>query len=119
VYAHTDREFLDLIRLLESEADKLPSKKKTGIYLATPEHWPLPWYLRDYPSTDYSSRWPGEPGTAPSISQPIILAHTNQQANLNGIAGWRASPRTYKLRPGVELLLFVRDEAKTAAVPPQ
>ncbi|MDX2042035.1 MAG: TIGR03663 family protein [Acidobacteriota bacterium] len=119
VYAHTDREFLDLIRLLEREADKFPTKKKTGIYVASPEHWPLPWYLRDYSSTDYSGRWPSEPGTAPGISQPIILAYGNQQANLNGIAGWRASSRTYKLRPGVELLLFVRDEAPAPTAPPQ
>ena len=119
VYAQTDREFLQLIQLLEHEADNLPTKKKTGIYVASPEHWPLPWYLRDYPGTDYSGRWPGEPGVAPAISQPIILAHADQQSNLDGIPGWRrASPRTYKLRPGVELLLFVRDETPAAVTQP-
>lgn len=118
VYAQTDREFLEMIQLLEHEADNFPTKKKTGIYVASPEHWPLPWYLRDYPGTDYSGRWPGEPGVVPVISQPIILAHADQQANLDGVPGWRASSRTYKLRPGVELMLFVRDESP-ATVPSQ
>lgn len=120
VYAQTDREFLELIKLIELEADKLPTKNKTGIYVASGEHWPLPWYLRDYPGTDYSGRWPGQPGIAPVISQPIILAHADQQSNLDGVPGWRqASARRYKLRPGVELLLFVRDEAPAAVTQPQ
>lgn len=120
VYAQTDREFLELVKLIEREADNFSTKKKTGIYVASPEHWPLPWYLRDYPGTDYSGRWPGEPGAAPAISQPIMLAHADQQSNLDGVSGWRrASPRTYKLRPGVELLLFVRDEAPAAVTQPQ
>lgn len=110
IYAHTDREFLLLIEEIKREADLSPEKEKTGIYVASPEYWPMPWYLRDYPSTLYSGQWPGTVGNAPAISQKIIVAHADQQSNLNGVSGWRQSPRTYKLRPGVELLLFVREE---------
>ena len=111
IYAHTDREFLLLIDEIKREADAFPDKEKTGIYIASPEYWPMPWYLRDYTSTLYSGQWPGTVGDAPAISQKIIVAHADQQSNLNGVPGWRQSPRTYKLRPGVELLLFVREES--------
>ena len=50
-------------------------------------------------------------GEAPSIAQKIIVANADQQSNLNGVKGWRPSTRMYKLRPGVELMLFVREEA--------
>lgn len=109
VYAHTDREFLALMKEIEREADEFPEKEKTGIYVASPDYWPMPWYVRNYPETVFSGQWPGVAGEAPSISQKIIVANADQQSNLDGVAGWHRSPRTYKLRPGVELMLFVRD----------
>lgn len=114
VYAHTDRDFLGLIDEIKREAGSFPEKEKTGIYVATPEHWPMPWYLRDYSGTAYLGNWPGVVGEAPVISQKIIVASADQKQNLNGVPGWRSGPRTYKLRPGVELMLFVRE-----GTPPQ
>lgn len=110
IYAHTDREFLLLVDEIKREADASPEKEKTGIYIASAEYWPMPWYLRDYTSTLFAGQWPGTVGETPAISQKIIVAHADQQSNMNGIPGWRPSLRTYKLRPGVELMLFVREE---------
>lgn len=112
VYAHTDREFLALIEEIKREAESFPEKKQTGIYVASSQHWPLPWYLRDYPSTAYTGTWPGVAGEPLAIPQKIIVASAEQQSNLNGVSGWRLGSRTYKLRPGVELMLFVREEPK-------
>jgi len=94
---------------IKREAAMFPEKEKTGIYVATQEYWPMPWYVRDYPGTQFSGQWPGVAGETPSISQKIIVAHADQQSNLIGVSGWRASLRTYKLRPGVELMYFVRE----------
>jgi uncharacterized protein (TIGR03663 family) len=109
VYAQTDRDFLNLVRAIKDEADKLPSRNRTSIYVASPDYWPLPWYLRDYDQVAYSGGLPAEPQT---ISQPIIVANTNQQSELDGMPGWRALPRVFTLRPTVELVIYVRDESQ-------
>src|SRR5262249_15670521 len=45
VYAQTDRGALQLVQELSREADKFPSRNETPIYVASPDYWPLPWYL--------------------------------------------------------------------------
>lgn len=110
VYAQTDREILDLVNEIKTESARFPAKEKTGIYVASPDYWPLPWYLRDYDRTAYTGDWPKPLGESLNITQPIVIANVSQQSYLDGAPGWRLSSRTYKLRPGVELVLFVRDE---------
>ncbi len=110
VYAQTDREILDLVDQVKAEAARFPTKDGTGIYVASPDYWPLPWYLRDYERTAYTGDWPKPLGESLNISQPMVIANVSQQSYLVGAPGWRISSRAYKLRPGVELVLFVRDE---------
>jgi uncharacterized protein (TIGR03663 family) len=112
VYAQTDRNIFDLIEAIKSEIDKLPSGSQTPVYVAMPEYWPLPWYLRDYPNVDFSGRLPVSTGGPPEISQPIIIANANQQPDLNGMPGWRELPQSFTLRPGVELVIYVRNDAE-------
>ncbi|HZF39472.1 MAG TPA: flippase activity-associated protein Agl23 [Blastocatellia bacterium] len=111
VYAQTDRDIFELIQTIKSETDKLPSGADTPIYVAMPEYWPLPWHLRDYKNASYSGSLPAAGGPS-QISQPIIIANVNQQSILNGMPGWRELPRAFKLRPGVELVIYVRDDAE-------
>jgi uncharacterized protein (TIGR03663 family) len=110
VYAQTDRDFLNLVQAIKDEAGKLPSRNHTGIYVASPDYWPLPWYLRDYDQVAYAGNLPVALGEAPKISQSIVVASANQQSELDGRPGWRALPRAFTLRPGVELVIYVRDE---------
>lgn len=110
VYAQTDRGILGLVEELKREAAKMPTHEATGIYVASPDYWPLPWYLRDYDHTAYTGSWPGAQGEKLTISQPIIIANVNQQSYLDGVEGWRRGSQAYALRPGVELVLFIRDE---------
>ena len=81
-YAHTNREFLNLIHEVEKIAAGNPAGKEIGITVMSPEYWPMPWYLRDYthtrfwghvvPTTDRSSspckhrkpRWKRSSGTS-------------------------------------------------------
>src|SRR5215468_5832085 len=108
VYAQTDRDIFQLAQAIKNETDKLPSRYDTPIYVSSSEYWPLPWYLRDYKKVDYSGRMPAD---GPSqISQPIIIAHANQQQILASAPGWRALPQSFTLRPGVELVIFVRED---------
>jgi uncharacterized protein (TIGR03663 family) len=107
VYAQTDRDIFQLAQAIKSETDKLPAPYDTPIYVSSPEYWPLPWYLRDYKKVDYSGRMPAD---GPSqISQPIVIANANQQLLFAGVPGWRALPQSFTLRPGVELVIYVRD----------
>src|SRR5215813_10705579 len=107
VYAQTDRDIFQLAEAIKNETDKLPSRHDTPIYVSWPEYWPLPWYLRDYKKVDYSGRMPAD---GPSqISQPIVIANANQQLQFTGVPGWRALPHPFTLRPGVQLVVYVRD----------
>jgi predicted membrane-bound mannosyltransferase len=112
VYAQTDRDIFGLIQAIKSETGKLSSGVDTPIYVAMPEYWPLPWYLRDYKNVSFSGTLPDADGGPPQISQPIIIANLNQQSILNALPGWRELPRAFKLRPGVELVIYVRDSAE-------
>src|SRR5205085_427871 len=69
VYAQTDRALLRLLDELKRETDKLPTKDQTAIYVAAPEYWPLPWYLRDY-KAQFAGKWPVAAGERFSISEP-------------------------------------------------
>lgn len=108
VYAQTDRDALRLPQAIKSETDKLPSGADTPIYVASPEYWPLPWYLRDHKNVAYTGSLPADMNEAQQISQPIIIANVNQQAILDALPGWRALPQTFILRPGVELVIYIR-----------
>jgi uncharacterized protein (TIGR03663 family) len=109
VYAQTDRGLMGLLDELKRETDKLPTKDQTAIYVAAPEYWPLPWYLRDY-KAHFAGKWPVAPGEGLNISEPVIIANANQQSSLEGIQGWHPGSQAYTMRPGVELMLFIRDE---------
>jgi uncharacterized protein (TIGR03663 family) len=107
VYAQTDRDFFNLVQAIKDEAAKMPTRNRTSIYVASPDYWPLPWYLRDYDQVAYAGNLPAEPQT---ISQPILVAGASQRSELDGLPGWRALPQSFTLRPSVELVIYVRDE---------
>ena len=87
VYAQTHRDILLLAEAVKSEADKL-SHDDTPVLVSSPEYWPLPWasaitrmrHFRAHASADGPSQ----------ITQPIVIAHANQQSILAGLPGWRA-----------------------------
>jgi uncharacterized protein (TIGR03663 family) len=121
VYVQTDRDILNLVEAVKSESerlkasksesDRLKSGKETGISLAltSGDYWPLPWYLRDY-SLDYQGRLNESPGQTPEISRPLVITTVNQQYIFDGHPEWRLVERAFKLRPGVELVLYARQD---------
>src|SRR5437762_3248684 len=103
VYAHTRRETLKLVDEINQLAQRTHQGFETGITIVSPDYWPLPWYLRDYKRVGYYAR------VSPS-NEPIIIASEAQRAEVQATFGdrYRQINGKFPLRPGVELLLFVR-----------
>ncbi len=108
VYAHTKRGTIQLVKEIDKLAAQGNQGGKTGITIVSPDYWPLPWYLRGYSRVGYFGRM------SPS-SEPIIIASETQQAEIKQVFGdaYEQVPSsepggTYSLRPGVNLLLYVR-----------
>lgn len=103
IYAHTRRELLTLVDDVEQIAKRSGTGFDTGITIVSPDYWPLPWYLRDYQRVGYYGR-------ISTSSEPIIIASVTQKAEVESTFGdrYRQVNSQFALRPGVDLLLFVR-----------
>ena len=107
VYAHTTRQMLDLVKQVEQIA-KENSGPTTGISIISPDYWPLPWYFRNFTRVGYYGRMA-------ATTEPIIIANENQRPEVESNFGelYRQVESTspggsFQLRPGVNLLLYVR-----------
>jgi len=106
VFVHTTRETLAMVAETErvAAAGAGVGAPELGITLVTPEHWPLPWYFRDNPLAGFH-------GVITTTEQAMIIARVDQEADLLAAVGDRYQQRgTYTLRPGVELVLWVRND---------
>jgi uncharacterized protein (TIGR03663 family) len=105
VYAHTNRDFLNLINEIEAISAANPAKKDIGITIMSPEHWPMPWYLRDYTHVGY---W----GRIVPTSEPIVIALEPQVPLVQQQLGSDYKLySTHELRPGNMLVMFVKKDA--------
>jgi predicted membrane-bound mannosyltransferase len=103
VYAHTKREYLDLMREIERFAERAGTKYETPINVAAPEYWPMPWYLRNYKRVGYQSR------VIPATNEAVIIGSTAQSAEMQATNGAKFQlVGTYPMRPGVILNLYAR-----------
>jgi uncharacterized protein (TIGR03663 family) len=102
VYAHTRRGFLDLIKQVEEISTRNGTGTDTGITVASPNHWPMPWYLRDYKKAGY---W----GKVVPTQEPIVIGQSDQETELrNTLGDGYQRVGFYDLRPGVVLVLYAR-----------
>jgi uncharacterized protein (TIGR03663 family) len=124
VYAHTRRETLVMLEQIDHVANQMKTGYDTGVAIVSPEYWPLPWYFRDYKRVGYY-------GKVVTTSEPVIIGQTGQEEEITATFGEQYQqidssklndPRIFPdrnpgggftLRPGVDLLLYVRrDVAK-------
>jgi uncharacterized protein (TIGR03663 family) len=106
VYAHTNRRFLAMVNEIESIAAGNPAGREIGITVMSPEHWPLPWYLRDYSHAGYF-------GKVVDSSEPMLIVHENQVAEVERKLGSKYHLiGSYDLRPGNRLYLYLRKDAE-------
>ena len=108
VYAHTKRETLKLLDDIDRISQRSPEGVHIGITIVSPDYWPLPWYLRNYSGVGYFGHM------APS-KEKIIIASEAQRAEMEATFGalYAQVPSgsgsgSFPLRPGVDLLLYVR-----------
>ena len=103
VYAHTRRELLKLVDDIDIVAKQSGTGTDTGITIISPDYWPLPWYFRNYTKVGYY-------GHMSATTEPIIIASESQRGEVQAAFGdrYRQINSSFALRPGVELLLFVR-----------
>ncbi len=112
VYAHTKREMLTMLSEIDRIAKKNGTGTDTGIAIVSPDYWPLPWYFRDYKRVGYYQQ------PVPT-NEAIIIGETAQEDQLKATYGDRydlvssgMEEGAYPLRPGVDLLLYVRRDVK-------
>src|SRR5262245_12070045 len=112
VYAHTKRQLLTMVKQIESIAKKNRTEAETGIAIVSPDYWPLPWYFRNYKKVGYYS-------SIVPTNEPIIIGSESQKEQLEITYGDRYEllnsgfdDGAYPLRPGVDLLLYVRRDVK-------
>jgi uncharacterized protein (TIGR03663 family) len=102
VYAHTYREFVPLVEKIDQMAMRDKLGKQIGVTITAPEYWPLPWYLRDYPSAGFYGRMS-------ATYEPIVVGSVEQEEELNAVLGeGYVRINSYPLRPGVTLVLYAR-----------
>jgi uncharacterized protein (TIGR03663 family) len=109
VYAHTRRGLLAMLDEIDRVAKHSGTGYETGITIVSPDYWPLPWYFRDYTRVGYY-------GGMAASTEPIIIGSKVQQEEIQSKFGDRyqlvqsglQSDGSFALRPGVDLLLFVR-----------
>jgi uncharacterized protein (TIGR03663 family) len=102
VYAHTRRDFLSLVDEIDAIAAASPAGNNIGIVVMSPEHWPLPWYLRNYPRTLYS-------GKVVATSEPVLVVHESQLTEVEQLYGGRYRRYSrHELRPGNVLYLYLK-----------
>jgi len=111
VYAHTRRETLAMLDEIDRISKHSGTGYETGISIVSPDYWPLPWYFRDYKKAlFYGQIAPGD--------EPIVIGSAAQSEELKATFGGQyqlinsgfpdAPDGSYVLRPGVNLLLYVR-----------
>jgi uncharacterized protein (TIGR03663 family) len=101
VFVHSTPEIFTLLGDIEHYSEKAGTGKDTGVVVVSPDYWPLPWYLRDYPKAGFY-------GEIVPTEEAMILANVNQEPDLGQYADRYTKTREYKLRPGVDLVLYVR-----------
>jgi uncharacterized protein (TIGR03663 family) len=108
VYAHTRRGMLSMLAQIDHVATQMKTGTDTGISIVSPDYWPLPWYFRDFKRVGYYQQ------IVPT-TEPIIIGSKAQEEQLKANYGDRyqlirsgEDEGAFALRPGVDLLLYVR-----------
>jgi len=106
VYAHTKREFLDMMSRIEHYAAKSGKGKEAAIDIVSPDYWPMVWYTNDFPKAVYHGRMIDNSNAEVIVSKKNdqdreVIARYSSKYKFEGI---------YPLRPGVDLVLLVRND---------
>ena len=106
VYAHTRRGFLDLIREIERYAEKSGRGTAATVEVVSPDYWPMTWYLLDFGRANFHGN------LVPATTAEMIVTRKNDQdkSALQMYGSHYKYAGVYPLRPGVNLVLLVRND---------
>ncbi|MFL6253546.1 MAG: flippase activity-associated protein Agl23 [Pyrinomonadaceae bacterium] len=106
VYSQTRREFHDLVHEIELVGERAGTKEP-GFATASPEYWPSPWYFRNNRNAGYEGQLSASYDPQRTLA---IIGREDQLPQLERVAGatYTRVGNVYALRPGVNLVLFVR-----------
>jgi uncharacterized protein (TIGR03663 family) len=106
VYAHTNREFLELMKQIEHYAEKSGKGEDTKIEIVSPDYWPMVWYLRNYKQANFH-------GHIVDVTDSEMIVAKKRDQDSDVIRKYSAKydyVGSYALRPGVDLVLLVRKD---------
>ncbi|MFC2161820.1 flippase activity-associated protein Agl23 [Acidobacteriota bacterium] len=106
VYAHTSKDFLNLIQRVEDVSSVHPDGKGMQIKVITNlyDTWPLPWYLREYNRVGY---WQDLRDAGDLEKIPIIITSLDKLEKLSPQIALNYQPEFYGLRPEVLLTIHI------------
>ena len=105
VYAHTRRPYIDLVAEINRIAEVSGKGKEISIVVVSPDYWALPWDLRNYTGAGFYGQM------TPTSTAEIVIGAKSQEAELKTeFERYYKHTGTYDLRPGVELMLYVRKD---------
>jgi uncharacterized protein (TIGR03663 family) len=114
VYAHTKRGFLDLINKIEYYAQKSGKGNDATIEIVSPEYWSMPWYMRNYKHANFQGRI-----VDANTAEMIVAKKDDQEAEIaEQYASHYKQAGEFPLRPGVDLILLVRNDIADADAKP-
>ena len=110
IYAHTHREFLDMVDRIEYYAEKSGRGKEAKIEVVSPDYWPMVWYMRDYKQANFHGR------LVDATDAEMIVAKKNDQDQevIRRYSARYMLVGAYHLRSGVDLVLLVRKDLADA-----
>ena len=118
VYSQTHRQLGGLLAVLEQVAASSGEAGELAIAVTSPDHFPLNFYLRRYKRAVFWQKLHNEDEQGVRLPlwdtrdpPPVIIARADQLEELKGLVEPSYRRQSYALRPGVELVLLVRDEA--------
>jgi predicted membrane-bound mannosyltransferase len=110
IYAPTDRQFMALIDQIRRLSDRAGTGPNTPVTVLYPEYWPMPWYLRDYKTTEFF-------GSVVPTTSPIVVGSVGLRGEIEAVLGPDYHfVRSYHQRNGLEVTLYVRRDIIDCAV---
>jgi uncharacterized protein (TIGR03663 family) len=107
VYAHTNRQFDEMIEYIEEVAELSGKSKQAKIQIVSPDYWPMVWHMREYPNAVFHGRIAEADGAEAIV---VKFNSPQEQEAARKYGAEYQSVGVYKLRPGVELSLYLRKD---------
>lgn len=106
IYAHTSREFLEMIKQIEYYAEKSKRGRDATIEIVSPDYWPMVWYMRDYKKANFH----GNLIDANVAEMIVAKTHDQDDEVIRRYSAHYKYVGTFALRPGVDLVLLVKKD---------